>query len=140
VSNYSSQPSTIAPGKEGGGPAPAQPSQGAPSGPPADGGGGSIFGSLPMMLMFLLPLLFVFLMTRNQTKKQRDMESGLKAGDRVFTQAGLLGKIIDIGERKVKLEIAPGVNVEVLKGSIQGIEGDAKAAAEAKDKAQEKKA
>ena len=92
------------------------------------------------MLMFLLPLLLVFFMTRNQSKKQREIEAGLKPGDKVVTQAGLIGKLVEVGERTVKLEIAPGVNVQVLKASIQGIEGDPKPAAEAKDKAQEKKA
>jgi len=140
VSNYSSQPSNVAPG-QGAAPAPTQPSQGAPPAPGADGGGGgSPFGSLPTMLMFLLPLLLVFFMTRNQSKKQREIEAGLKPGDKVVTQAGLIGKLVEVGERTVKLEIAPGVNVQVLKASIQGIEGDPKPAAEAKDKAQEKKA
>jgi preprotein translocase subunit YajC len=92
------------------------------------------------MLMFLVPLLLVFFMTRNQSKKQREIEAGLKPGDKVVTQAGLIGKLIEVGERTVKLEIAPGVNVQLLKASIQGIEGDPKPAAEAKDKAQEKKA
>lgn len=92
------------------------------------------------ILFFLLPLLFVFLMTRNQNKKQKEIESSLKPGDQVVTQSGLYGKIVDfIDERKVKLEIAPGVHVKVLKSSIQGVEGDVKPA-EAKDKANEKKA
>ena len=140
MSNYSSQPSNVAPG-QGAAPAPTQPSQGAPPAPGADGGGGgSPFGSLPTMLMFLLPLLLVFFMTRNQSKKQREIEASLKPGDKVVTQAGLVGKIIDMGERNVKLEIAPGVYVEMRRSAIQGPDADPKAAADAKDKAQEKKA
>jgi len=92
------------------------------------------------ILFFLLPLLFVFLMTRNQSKKQKELESALKPGDKVVTQAGLIGKLIEVGDRTVKLEIAPGVNVQVLKAAIQGVDGEPKPAAEAKDKAQEKKA
>lgn len=134
-----SQPSTVAPGS-GAAPAPAQPSQGAPSAPAEGGGGGSSpFGGMTMLLM-LLPLVLVLFMSRSQTKKQKEIEAALKPGDRVITQAGLIGKIIEMGERTVKLEIAPGVNVQLLKTSIQGIDGGDAKPAEAKEKAQEKKA
>jgi len=95
------------------------------------------------MLLMLLPLVLVLFMSRNQSKKQKEIEAALKPGDQVVTQSGLIGKLVDIGERKVKLEIAPGVNVQVLKTSIQGIEGDPKAdpkAAESKEKASAKPA
>jgi preprotein translocase subunit YajC len=94
-----------------------------------------------MLLMFALPILLLFMMTRNQTKKQKQLESSLKVGDRVVTQAGLIGKIADMSPNtnRVKLEIAPGVNVQVLKSSIQGVDAG-ETSAEAKDKAQEKKA
>lgn len=95
-----------------------------------------------MLLMFALPLLLIFMMTRNQNKRQKQLESSLKSGDRVITQAGLIGKIVEINANtgRVKLEIAPGVNVQVLRSSIQGVDGgDAAAAADSKEKAQEKK-
>jgi preprotein translocase subunit YajC len=96
------------------------------------------------------------MMSRSQSKKQKQLESNLKVGERVITQSGLIGKIVDISERstRAKLEIAPGVTVQVLKSSIQGVDGgdtpadakpgDAKAGDKskepAKDKPQEKKA
>ncbi|MDI3284029.1 preprotein translocase subunit YajC [Polyangium sp. 15x6] len=138
---FLSQPTTVSPGQGAPpAPAPAQPSQGAPTQTPeGGGGGGQPFGGMTI-LFFLLPLLFVFLMTRNQSKKQKELEAALKPGDKVVTQAGLIGKLIEVGDRTVKLEIAPGVNVQVLKAAIQGVDGEPKPAAEAKDKAQEKKA
>jgi preprotein translocase subunit YajC len=103
--------------------------------------GGPLGGGMSI-LFFLLPLLFVFLMTRNQSKKQKEIEAALKPGDVVVTQSGLIGKIIDLGDVNVKLEIAPGVNVRVRKSSIQGLEGEARPAdsTASKDKANEKKA
>jgi len=92
------------------------------------------------ILIMLLPLLFVLFMSRNQSKKQKELESALKPGDKVVTQSGLIGKLIDVGDRTAKLEIAPGVNVQILKASIQGVDGGDQKPAEAKDKAQEKKA
>jgi preprotein translocase subunit YajC len=131
---------TTAPGREGAAPAPAapppaapgQPSQGAPGDGAAPPPPSSPFGGTTILL-FLLPLLLIFMMTRNQTKKQKQLEQTLKKGDTVVTQSGLIGKIIELGERTVKLEISPGVNVKMLKSTIQGVDpGDAKPAADAK--------
>jgi preprotein translocase subunit YajC len=91
----------------------------------------------------LLPILLIFMTMRGQTKKQKQLESTLKTGDTVVTQSGLIGKILELNERTVKLEIAPGVNVRMLKSAIQGVDsGDPKPAdaKDAKDAKQEKKA
>jgi preprotein translocase subunit YajC len=84
-----------------------------------------------MLVIMALPLLLLVFMTRNQSKKQKELEGSLKVGDRVVTQAGFIGKIMEMNERTAKLEIAPGVNVQMLKSAIQGPEptGDAKPAA-----------
>jgi preprotein translocase subunit YajC len=107
------------------------PSQGAPQqSPPAAPGGG---GSMLMMLLVMLPVIFFMLFTnRNQQKKQKDMESKLKKGDRVVTQSGLVGKLVDpIEGRHARIEIAPGVKVQVLRSSIAGL--DVEDAPKAKD-------
>jgi preprotein translocase subunit YajC len=139
---YSSQPT--APGREGSAPptTTTTTSDGAPSGgqAPSPFGGGSI---MPILVM-VLPILLIFLTMRGQTKKQKQVEGSLKTGDMVVTQSGLIGKITElIGETRVKVEIAPGVNVRMLKSAISGVDaGDVKpdaAKADAKDKPQEKK-
>lgn len=71
-----------------------------------------------MALMFVLPIAFILWMNRSQSKKQQSLEQSLAVGDRVVTQAGLFGKLTELGEKRAKLEIAPGVTVQVLKGSI----------------------
>lgn len=71
-------------------------------------------------------------MMRNQTKRQKELEAKLKAGDRVITQSGLIGRIIEVGDRTVKLEIAPGVNVQWLKSSISGHDAGTEAKPEGK--------
>ncbi len=110
-----------APGRESGNAAPAQPSTQAPSGPDATPQGQG-FGGMGMLLIFALPLLLMIFMTRNQSKKQKQLEESLKVGDRVVTNAGLIGKITDLNERTAKIEIAPGVAVQMLKSAIQGPE------------------
>jgi preprotein translocase subunit YajC len=129
---------------------PSQPSQPAPGAPPLGGdplpaGGGGAFGGMGMMLVMFLPmLLIIFLLNRSQSKKQKQLESKLKKGDRVITSGGMIGKIADISplSRYVKLEISAGVKIEVLKTAIQGVDtGDVAPAArgEAKSDALEAK-
>ncbi|MCK6592467.1 MAG: preprotein translocase subunit YajC [Polyangiaceae bacterium] len=151
--SYSFLQPAPAPGRNAPATGPEQPAPApAPTGDAPQPPGG-LFGGASSILILLLPLLLIFLMTRTQTKKQKQLESNLKVGDRVLSQSGLIGKIVDMGERTVKMEIAPGVNVQMLKSSIQGLAdadqkpaGDAKQDAKAKepagskDKPQEKKA
>jgi preprotein translocase subunit YajC len=91
-----------------------------------------MLGTLPMMLVMALPLLLVVFTSRSQAKKQKKLEESLKVGDRVVTRSGLLGKLVEVGDRTARLEIAPGVVASLLKTSIEGVDTS--------DKAQEKKA
>ena len=82
------------------------------------------------MLQFLLPILifvaFYFFLIRPQQKKARDLDSKLKKGDKVFTNSGIIGTVVTLGEKRATLEIASGVKVEVLRSAIGGLdEGDA---------------
>jgi preprotein translocase subunit YajC len=117
------QPHESAPPPPGGGVTTT--SQGAPppSGGPAPSSGG---GSMVLMLMAFLPvILFMFFSSRSQQKKQKDMESKLKKGDRIVTQSGLVGKLVEPPEgRHAKIEIAPGVKVQILRSSIAGLDAD----------------
>jgi len=99
----------------------AQPPRGASDPPPpASGGGPNLF----FMLMLFLPLFFLlFWMPRSQQKKQAAALAKLQKGDRVVTQSGMIGKLVEVGERTFKLEIAPGVKIDVLKSSVAGKDG-----------------
>lgn len=114
-----------APGRpEAPGAPPAQPAQPAPGEthqPPP--GGGEQPGALSMLfpILLLVPLLFImFWSSRSQQKKQQAAIASLKKGDRVLTQSGLVGKLVEIGDRYAKVELAPGVKVELLKSGIMG--------------------
>ncbi len=140
MSTYSFQPS--APGQGPAAPPPPTTGTQQPDAPaPAQGQGQQ---SMPMMslLVMALPILLIFMTMRGQTKKQRQVESSLKTGDTVITQSGLIGKVTEmIGETRIKVEIAPGVSVKMLKSAISGVDaGDVKTSTDAKDKPQEKKA
>jgi preprotein translocase subunit YajC len=152
LSTFSFQAPPPAPGRDG----PSGPSNAAPTSPgtpgttaPADAPSGGGAASNPMMLlMVLLPVLLLMMTMRGQTKKQKQVESSLKTGDTVVTNSGMIGKVTEMTELRVKIEIAPGVSVRMLKSAISGIDaGEAKPDASktsgdapVKDKSQEKKA
>jgi preprotein translocase subunit YajC len=133
---FFAQPSP-APGREGSAP-PPQTAQGAPA-PAGEGAPPQAPGGTFMLLLPLLLVVMMFITMRGQNKKQKQLESTLKAGDTVITSAGLIGKVTELNERTARLEIAPGVNVRILKSAISGVEGG-ETKDPTKEKAQEKKA
>ena len=78
-------------------------------------------GFAPILMMVVFVAIFYFLLIRPQQKKAKEhqaMVTRLSAGDEVVTGGGLLGKIIEVGEAFVTLEIADGVRVKVQKFQI----------------------
>jgi preprotein translocase subunit YajC len=78
---------------------------------------------------FLIPglaffgVLVYFMILRPQQKQLRDQQqlmSALKKGDEVVTQAGVLGRVINVQDKVVTLEVAASLKLRVLKSSIQG--------------------
>ena len=80
--------------------------------------------SSPLPLIVLMFGIFYFMIIRPQSKQQKGHQSfldKLQKGDEVVTNGGLIGKVAAISEDKVlTLEIAPKVNVRVLKTQISG--------------------
>jgi preprotein translocase subunit YajC len=104
---------------------PPSPGQGttAPASSPAGEARPTEPGSLGMLLPLILfvPLIVVmFWSSRSQQKRQQKMLGELQKGDWVLTQSGLRGKLVELGDRFAKVEISPGVKVDVLRGSLLG--------------------
>jgi preprotein translocase subunit YajC len=82
-------------------------------------GGQGILSAL--MLPVLLLVVFYFLLIRPQNKRakeQKEMLSKVAAGDEVATAGGILGKVVEVGEQYLTLEIANGVSVKLQKFQI----------------------
>lgn len=90
----------------------------------AAGGGGSDFivQLFPLVLIFVV---FYFLLIRPQQtkmKQQREMLAGVKRGDRVVTGGGIIGLVTKvIGDNELQIELAEGVRVRIIKGTITDI-------------------
>ena len=80
---------------------------------------GAGFGPLIMLALFFV--VFYFLLIRPQQKRAKEhaaMVAAVSAGDEVVSAGGLLGKVTDIGDDYLSLEIANGTVVKVQKNTI----------------------
>jgi preprotein translocase subunit YajC len=100
--------------------------------PPA-GGGGGLAGIAPMLLMVVPLVLLMVFTNRSQAKKQGKVIASLQKGDKVIISGGLMGKLVEMGDRVAKVELAPGMKIDVLKSGILG-KDDAETAASLADK------
>jgi len=83
------------------------------------GGGSSLFSFLPLVLIFGL---FYFLLIRPQQKKKKahkDMVAAMRVGDEVATNDGLLGKVTDLDDYFVTIDVAQGVSIESVNVQVQ---------------------
>ena len=86
------------------------------------------------MLFFVgMIVIFYFLLIRPQQKRakeHRKMVEAIGKGDEVVTNGGMLGKIVDLSEQYLTLEIAPNVQVRVQRNAISTVlpKGSLKAA------------
>ena len=78
----------------------------------------ALVNMLPLVLIFIV---FYFLLIRPQQQKAKEhskMLTNLKLNDEVITSGGLYGRITQLGERAVQLEVAPKVSVKVDRQQI----------------------
>ena len=66
---------------------------------------------------------------RPQKKTQqnrRDLLNSLKVGDDIITIGGIYGKITAISEKRVKVQVAEGVEIEMARNAVSGHQDPAK--------------
>jgi preprotein translocase subunit YajC len=87
----------------------------APAGDPM---AGVFMQILPLLLVFVV---FYFLLIRPQQqarKRHLEMIAALKKNDIVVTSGGLIGKVKSVQDDEVRVELAPNVDVRVVRGTI----------------------
>lgn len=88
---------------------------------PAGGPEQSLLGFLPLVILFIV---FYFFLIRPQMRRQKEHQQLVKAlqkGDEVVTNGGLLGRVMELGESFVKIEIAKGTEVWVQRQSVGAV-------------------
>jgi preprotein translocase subunit YajC len=85
----------------------------------AGGFGGGGMGQIIILVVFVG--VFYFLLIRPQQKRMKDQQAmlaRLASGDEVVTAGGILGRITEVSDTFVTLEIADSVRIKVQKAQI----------------------
>jgi len=82
-------------------------------------GQGSPYSMIFMIVAFVA--IFYFFMIRPQQKRQKDIQrsrDAMKIGDKVIVAGGIHGRIKEIAETSMIIEISEGVRIRVDKASV----------------------
>lgn len=85
------------------------------------GGEGSTNMIMQLLPFLLIIVVFYFFMIRPQVKRQKELRKyreNLKKGDKVVTTGGIYGKVTEVKDSHVLIEIADNVNIKVDKAGI----------------------
>ena len=75
----------------------------------------------PLLLIFVI---FYILLIRPQQKRAKEHQlsiNAVKKGDEVVTGGGVRGKVTKVGDDELEVEIAQGVRVRVVKGTLSQV-------------------
>ena len=86
-------------------------------------------GAQPNALLQMLPLLlifvvFYFLLIRPQAKRAKEhkaMVAALGVGDEVVIAGGILGRVMEVGDQFLTVEISNGVQVKVQRHTVASV-------------------
>ena len=84
----------------------------------APGGAGALMQFAPLILIFVIMYLLMIRPQQKKMKAHRAMVEALKKGDNVITQGGVIGKVVAVRDDEVEVEIAQGVRIRVVRGTV----------------------
>ena len=90
----------------------------APAAPAAGGGMSSIFGFLPIILIFAVLYFLMILPQQRRQKKHSQMLEQVKRGDRVVLGAGIHGIVSNVKEQTFLVKVAENTELEVDKSAV----------------------
>jgi preprotein translocase subunit YajC len=74
------------------------------------------------ILIFVLPLalLYIFLVLpqKRRMNEHKALLAGVEPGDEVMTTAGLYGRVVELSDDNMFLQVAPGVELKFARGAI----------------------
>ncbi len=75
----------------------------------------------PIIVMIPLFAIFYLMIIRPQQKRMKEHQAlvaGLKRGDTVVLNSGVIGKVVRVEDKEAQIEIAPQVTVKVVKSMV----------------------
>jgi preprotein translocase subunit YajC len=94
---------------------------------PGVGGPGPMMTIFPFILIFAIMYFMVIRPQQKKAKDHREMLNKLKKNDEVMTSGGIYGKVVDLKENVVTLEVAQNVRIRVNRAQIAAVTGAEKA-------------
>ncbi|WP_207532256.1 preprotein translocase subunit YajC [Desertivirga arenae] len=80
--------------------------------------GGGMMQMIPMVLIIIVFYFFMIRPQMNKQKEQKKFVEALKKGDKVVTTAGIHGRIVDINDATIVLEVESGAKIRFDKASV----------------------
>ena len=84
---------------------------------------GTLFQFAPILIVGVIFYFLIFMPMRKRQKKEEQMRTALRPGDRVITSSGIYGVVAGVKETTFILKVADQVKIEVAKSAIAGIQG-----------------
>ncbi len=99
---------------------------------PAAGPGQAFLTQLPLLVAIVAIFYFLIIRPQNQERKRHEaLLAGLKKDDQVVTNSGLYGRVAQVKDGRIELEIAPKVRVWIEMSAVKRLKEDASATADA---------
>ncbi len=76
---------------------------------------------MSIVMIVLIIIVFYFFMIRPQMRRQKELrkfQESLQKGDRVLVAGGIFGKVVEVKEDAILVEIDNNTTIRVLKNSV----------------------
>ena len=88
---------------------------------PGAAGPGPLMTIFPFIIILVIMYFMVFRPQQKKQKEHREMLNKIKRNDEVMTSGGIYGKVIDLKETVVTIEVAPNVRIRVARPQIAAV-------------------
>jgi preprotein translocase subunit YajC len=87
----------------------------------SSGGGTAGGAAFSWIFILLIGAVFYFLLIRPQQRQRRaqqELVRSIEVGDEVITSSGLFGRVVELDDTDVVLEVAPNTRLRFIRGAI----------------------
>lgn len=82
---------------------------------------GGLTQFLPLILIFAVFYFFLIRPQMKRTKEHKNLVAGLSKGDEIVTNGGLLGRIVDLSDSFITLELADNIQIKLQRQAVASV-------------------
>jgi preprotein translocase subunit YajC len=75
----------------------------------------------PLVLIIIVFYVLLIRPQQRRLKAHQEMIKNLQRGDTIVTAGGLIGKVKSVADDEVRVELAPNVEVRVVRGTVADV-------------------